>query len=233
MLDLIGSLFGMAAILVCAIAILTAIPLSQPQRLIAGGVFGAWVGFATAVAATGALAVVPSQPVPTIALVFGAPLLTFAMWALVSPSLRAKLMAMPLPVLIRLNGLRLIGGIFLVLAAVGRLSGPFPYSAGIGDLITGAIAIPLALRVARGDVTSVGLWNAFGTLDLILAVGFGVTSADGSPLQIFHVGVGSAAVQQLPFALVPTVLVPFFLIVHGVIAGQLAARRKVGAFAAA
>lgn len=233
MLDLIGSLFGMAAILVCAIAILTAIPLSQPQRLIAGGAFGAWVGLATAVDATGALAVTPGQSVPVIALLFGAPLLSFAVWALVSPSLRAKLMAIPLPVLIRLNGLRLIGGIFLVLAAVGRLSGPFPYSAGVGDIITGALAIPLALRAARGERVSLGLWNAFGTLDLILAVGFGVTSAEGSPLQIFHVGVGSAAVQQLPYSLVPTVLVPFFLIVHGVIAAQLAARRRVEALATA
>lgn len=233
MLDVLGSVFGMAAILVCAVAVLTAVSLSRTQRLVAGGLMGAWVGLATAVSATGALAVNPAQTVPFIALLFATPLLTVALAALLSPTFRATLMAIPMPVLIGLNSLRVIGAIFLLLAAVGRLSGPFPYSAGIGDIITGAVAIPLAIRVARGDRMSVGFWNAFGALDLILAVGFGVTSADGSPLQVFHVGVGSAAVQELPYSLVPTVLVPFFLIVHAVIAAQLAARQKVSVLAAA
>jgi hypothetical protein len=65
------------------------------------------------------------------------------------------------------------------------------------------------------------LWNAFGTLDLIAAVFLGVTSANGSPLQLFHAGAGSGAVTLLPWALIPAVLVPFYLITHGIVFAEL------------
>ena len=120
----------------------------------------------------------------------------------------------------------MLGVLFLALAAVGRLSGPFPYFAGIGDIVTGLFAIPLALRVARGEAASIAAWNAFGALDLFVAVGLGLTSGQGGPLQLLHVGVGSEAMQSLPFSLVPTVLVPFYLITHAVVAAQLVARRR-------
>jgi hypothetical protein len=51
-------------------------------------------------------------------------------------------------------------------------------------------------------------------------------SAEGSPLQVFHAAPGSAAVQQLPWSFVPTVLVPLYLILHGVIWAQLLRQRK-------
>src|SRR5207253_1873334 len=98
----------------------------------------------------------------------------------------------------------------LSLAATGRLSGPFPYSAGLGDIITGAVAIPLALGLARSrkpPVAAVMRWNIFGTLDLFAAIALGLTSAAGSPLQLIHAGVGSEAVQYLPFCMILTVLV--------------------------
>jgi len=43
-------------------------------------------------------------------------------------------------------------------------------------------------------------------------------------LRIIHAGAGSGAVYSLPWSLIPTVLVPFFLIVHGIIFAQLRAR---------
>ena len=46
---------------------------------------------------------------------------------------------------------------------------------------------------------------------LVLAIFFGVTSAEGSPLQLFYSSPGSAAMQHLPWAFVRTVLVPFYL----------------------
>jgi hypothetical protein len=108
--------------------------------------------------------------------------------------------------------LRVFGVLFLLLAAAGRLSGPFPFSAGFGDIITGALAVPLALSVVQSHGLPVGAikgWNIFGALDLLFAIAFGITSAAGSPLQFIHAGPGSEAMQHLPFCLVPTVLVPF------------------------
>ena len=51
---------------------------------------------------------------------------------------------------------------------------------------------------------------------------------EGSPLQIFHAAPGSAAMQQLPWSFVPTVLVPFWLILHAIIWAQLRRLRSLG-----
>jgi hypothetical protein len=82
-----------------------------------------------------------------------------------------------------------LGVLFLALAAARRLNGPFPLFAGGGDIIAGVFAIPLALRAARSqklDVSAITKWNTFGALNLLVAIGLGVTSAAGSPLQLVH-----------------------------------------------
>src|SRR5436190_22874258 len=63
-------------------------------------------------------------------------------------------------------------------------------------------------------------------LDMVAALAFGIISANGSPLQIIHAGEGSEAVQMLPWSLIPTVLVPMYLIVHGIIFAKLAQADK-------
>lgn len=227
MLDIIGSATGLIAIAVNLVAMATVLPLSLRQKLILAGVVGAWVGLASGVAAGGYLAVSPKSPVPLLGVFFALPVLSTLLAWNIFPKLRAALLNIPTALLIGLNSARMLGVLFLFLTAAGRLSGPFPYFAGLGDIITGLAAIPLALQVARDGENMrrrIALWNAFGTLDLFLAVGLGVTSAQGSPQQLIHAGVGSLAMQYLPFALVPTVLVPFYLITHGIVAMQLRAR---------
>ena len=69
----------------------------------------------------------------------------------------------------------------------GRLSGPFPQSAGWGDIISGVVAVPLlwlARDPARHRVV-LHLWNVFGMLDLVIAIVLGVVSAQGSALAGF------------------------------------------------
>src|SRR3984893_10436831 len=228
MLDLVGAIVGMMAITMNLVALTSVLPGSLTHRLSLAAIAGAWVGLATGLGAAGKLVFSPDNPVPLVGVLFAVPLLTVAALAFKYPRMRATLMAIPMPLLIVVNALRMLGVLFLLLAATGRLSGPFPYSAGWGDIITGAFAIPLALRVARSQklpVAAVRLWSIFGALDLIAAVGLGISSAAGSPLQLIHAGVGSQAMQYLPFCLVPTVLVPFYLITHAIIAAQLHALR--------
>jgi hypothetical protein len=45
--------------------------------------------------------------------------------------------------------------------------------------------------------TAIGVWNVFGAADLVLTIAFGITSAEGSPLQVFP-GPGSEAMQHAP-----------------------------------
>jgi hypothetical protein len=236
MLDLIGAIVGMMAIGVNLVAFTGALPSSPSQRIVLAGIASAWVGLATGLGAAGQLEFSPDQPVPLVGVLFAAPLLIVGALAFLSSGIRSALMSVPVSMLIGLNALRVLGVLFLFLAAAGRLSGPFPFSAGLGDIITGAFAIPLALAVARSQrvpLAGVVLWNIFGTLDLVAAVALGITSAAGSPLQLIYAGVGSEAMQHLPFCLVPTVLVPFYLITHGIVFAHLAQQRALPALSVA
>jgi len=232
MLDLIGAIVAMTAVAINPVAFTQAMPGTLTPRLGLAAITGAWVGLAGGLGAGNKLAFSPGHPLPLIGVLFAAPLLVAGVLAFSSPKVRAALLGIPMPLLIGVNSLRVLGALFLLLAADGRLSGPFPYFAGLGDIITGALALPLALSIARSGrppSAAVRRWNIFGALDLFVAVGLGLTSAAGSPVQLMHAGVGSAAVQYLPYCLVPTVLVPFYLITHGIIAAQLAAPRAAAA----
>src|ERR1700722_14952723 len=151
MLNLVGAIVGMMAVAINLVAVTTVLPGSLTRRLSLAAIAGAWVGLASGLGSAGKLAFSPNDPVPLVGVLFAMPLLIVGALALKSPRARSTLMAIPMPLLIGLNALRVLGVMFLLLAAVGRLSGPFPYSAGLGDIITGAIAIPLALSVARSQ----------------------------------------------------------------------------------
>lgn len=225
-LDLIGAIVSMAAIAVDLVAVTQALSGSFTRRLAIAAVGGGWVGLAVTLGASGRLAFSPDFPAPLIGILLAVPLLTVGGLALTSQKVRGVLLGIPLQLLIGLNALRLLGVLFLLDFVAGSLNGPFPFFAGLGDMITGALAIPLALSVARSKAPSsrtIAKWNAFGTLDLIVAVGLGIASAAGSPLQLIHAGVGSQAMQYLPLCLVPTVLVPFYLLTHAIVAAQLRA----------
>jgi hypothetical protein len=222
MLDLIGTILVGAAMAVILAGIVITMPLRLRDRLALAGISGAWVGLAGAVAGAGAL----SDPV-TVLVMFAVPLVAMVALALAFPAVRLAFNSVPLPLLVGLNTVRLGGVLFVLLAGAGRLSGPFPYSAGWGDFATGALAMPVAW-LAASDIgfrnRLIVAWNTFGMLDLIVAVTLGLISRNGSPLQLLHVGVGSAAMQSLPWAFVPTVLVPFFLVVHWAIFARMRAR---------
>lgn len=223
MLDIIGTIFIVASMAVILVAITERGPRSQAGKLAWAAAGGAWIGLAAAAVGAGAL----TNPLGTLSL-FGAPLLSSVALALGSPSIRRIVGAIPLPTLVGLNAARLGGAAFVMLALDGRLGGPFPYSAGIGDFITGALALPvawLAAGTSRARTPALIAWNAFGMLDLVVAVALGVVSRNGSPLQLIHAGVGTAAMQTLPWAFV-VVLVPFYMVNHAVIFARLAGERR-------
>lgn len=227
-LDLTGSITTMAVVAVDLAAFTQALTSSFTRRLVIAAFAGGWVGLAVFLGASGQLAF-SASPVPLIGILFGVFLLTVGVLAVTSEKVRAALLGSPPQLLIGLNAMRILGVLFLLDFVAGSLNGPFPFFAGLGDIITGALAIPLALSIARSRKVSarrIAGWNAFGVLDLIVAVGLGITSAAASPLQLIHAGVGSQAMQYLPLSLVPTVLVPFYLLTHGIIAVQLRERSR-------
>lgn len=232
MLDLVGTVVLFAAITLNVAAFVGSLDVSLDRRLSLAGIAGLWFGLAAALGGAGVFANAGAQAFPLVGVMVVTPLLLAAVLAWTSAPARAAISSSSLPLLIGLNSVRVLGGFFLILAAQDRLAGPFPYFAGWGDVLTGAFALPVALLATRdplGHARTILAWNAFGMLDLLVAVGLGVASANGSPVQVIFAGVGSAAVQSLPWVLIPSVLVPFYLILHGIIFSRLMLRTRVPA----
>ena len=216
LLDLIDCLAIGATLAAVVVGLLSGIPLKTETRIGIAALIGAWAALAVQATADGWLAR------PALLLVF------YAVPFTVAYVFRRTLLQLSPEVIIRLNAFRVVGVLILALAFTQRLAGPFPYSAGIGDLITGIAAWSVA-RIAAGDSVShwrVVAWNAFGLLDLVAAVFLGVTSQPDSPLRLFNFGVGSAAIITLPWSMIPLVLVPMYMIGHALVFAHV---RWVGA----
>ena len=112
------------------------------------------------------------------------------------------------PALIAVQTYRVVGGVFLVLLALGALPALFAISAGAGDVLIGLTAVAAARSIRGGQVGRAVLWNALGLLDLVVAVGLGVT------LQLVATTPGTAPLTVLPLVLVPTFAVPLSILLH-------------------
>ena len=222
LLDFFGGILITGTIVVTVNSIISTLAIARPARLALATVIGLWIGLQVSLATVGAFSGPFSREFPILGLMLAAPIVATAIAALSSRQVRSILLALPQPLLIGLNVTRLVGVFFLLLAADGRLDGPFPHSAGWGDIVTAAVALPLAFAVARGPrPAAVFWWGVFGAADLLAAIVLGTLSANGTTLQLIHAGAGSEAVAFLPWSLIPTVIVPFFLILHGIIFAQL------------
>jgi hypothetical protein len=224
-LDFIGGILLTTAMVVNITAVISILAISRTARLALATLAGLWIGLQVSLASAGAFASVFASTFPLLGAMLAVPLIAVVLAAYLSGSVRAALLALPMPLLVGLNFMRIFGVLFLLLAASGRLGGPFPQFAGWGDIVVGVLALPLAWYVARAaaPVSAAG-WNYLGAADLLLAVTLGTLSANGFAFQLIEAGAGSQAITYLPWSLIPTVLVPFYLILHGVIFAQLRAR---------
>ena len=224
MLDTLGAIFATALYATVVGVLIGLSPVRAVTKLAAFAAAAAWLGIVVAVAALGGLAPGVLGPIPANLLPFGGALaLLFGGWFLV-PQFRNALLTVPLPALVGLNVGRLGGLFFLLLYADGRLSAPFAPAAGLGDMVTGAMAIPLAAMLMLGFEmrrTWLGIWNAMGALDLVVAVSLDLLSAPGTPIRVFTEGPGTQAMTTLPWTFIPAMLVPIFLLVHFAIATRL------------
>jgi hypothetical protein len=214
LLDYLGALTVGATIAMLLVAVASTALERAGHRIALAGIAGAWAGLAAATAAFGGLKILP-----VMGGLFVLPFIVVGTLSVALPAFRSAVLRVPVPLIIGLNAARVLGFLFLLLLAAGRLGGPFPYFAGIGDIITGLFALQVARIAASTSLSNrrVLFWNAVGALDLIVAVSLGVLSQPGSPQQLIHAGVGSAAIITLPWSLIPTFLVPFYLMGHGIV----------------
>src|SRR5262249_13904286 len=125
--------------------------------------------------------------------------------------------------LIRLNVWRLVGAVFLLLAAGGQVPVLWALPAGIGDVLIGLTAFWVAGRLdVPGGRRRAVIFNLLGLADLVVAIGLGVATSQG-PTQLIHTTPTSALLTRFPLALVPAFLVPLAIMVHVVSLWQLKA----------
>jgi hypothetical protein len=188
------------------------------------GLRGGFVGSSTDVVAPIAFGLVPPLAIGLLALAFSAPL-------------RRLLSGRDVPAaIIGVQAYRLVGIGFLVLMVAGQLPALFALPAGIGDLLVGATALGVAGRVAAGKREAAIAWNLLGILDLVVAVGLGLTAAPGIA-QVFFANPTTAAVTFAPVVIVPAFLVPVSLWLHAASlwtlrASEVAAVKDANALAA-
>jgi hypothetical protein len=201
-------------------------------RLRAVAVVGAWFAVVGMLGATGALS---AQGIGVAglgaAVILPATLLCW-MWLAAGP-MREAMSAVPVPTLIAVNALRILGITFVLLFAAQRLPAPFAPAAGWGDVLIGITAGPVAWILARRGTGARSLalaWNALGMLDLLVAVALGATSSPG-PARLFMDPPGSAIMTTPPWILIPCFIVPVLIALHVAIFDRLARTEEAGSLA--
>lgn len=193
-------------------------------RLSVAAVFAAWFALVLVIGATGALNPAGGFGVPALGLTVALPVAALVGAFAAAPTIRDAMLAIPLPAIVAVNAIRILGVMFVILYAAGKLPAPFAPSAGWGDIFVGVTALPLAGAMLRFGPRIRGLallWNVIGIADLANAVALGALSAPG-PLQVFADPPSSALMTTLPWLLIPGFLVPCLMFLHVVIFYRLA-----------
>jgi hypothetical protein len=184
-----------------------------------GAVFAAgilWAGLIAGLAAIGVFDVSPRDPaLPTLIALIAPPLLLL-LAGRGSRVFRKAVLSIDPILLVEFQAWRILGGLFLVMLAFGHLPGFFAYPAGMGDVAIG-IAAPFVAWRLRQDPGYLGtgkfrLFHLMGLFDFIVAVSTGIAARNSIPGLVGEVT--TSAMGQLPLVMIPTFLVPSFIILH-------------------
>jgi hypothetical protein len=168
----------------------------------------------------------PGNTLPLLPLAIFLPVILGVPILLRSKRMGEVLDTMPASWLIGLQVYRVFGGLFLVNWARGVVPGIFALPAGIGDLMTGLLALPVAYYLASrngGAARSAIAWNIFGILDLAIAVGIGLAIAPG-PLQLIVPNIPNSLAGLYPTVMIPAFAVPSSILLHALSLRQLRRR---------
>jgi hypothetical protein len=132
----------------------------------------------------------------------------------------------PVAWLIGIQAYRVVGAMFFLGLMAGSMPGVFAWPAGVGDVITGLLALPVAAAISggrSGSVRAAVLWNVFGLADLVLAVLLGALTSPG-PLQHLTFEHPNLGIAAYPYAIIPAFIVPGSFVLHVLSLRQLLRR---------
>jgi hypothetical protein len=185
----------------------TPTPTGRPLRRVSPGaatyvVLAIWSGVVVAAIVAGAftgrgasqLLLPASQAIPiaTVAIAYRA-----------LPRFRNYLLSLDLRLVLAAQLWRVVGIAFLFALAFGRLPTGFAVPAGVGDIVTGIAALAVVLSLGNGSLTRRRLYafTALGVVDFLVADATGL-SLEPPGLTVW------------PLAIFPTVMIPFFAVLH-------------------
>lgn len=152
----------------------------------------------------------------SVAFAASTPIVVFALWFGLSKGFREFVMSLNPRVITFTQIWRLIGLEFVLLESRQVLPGVFALPAGYGDIFIGATAGFVAWKLATPrHRTSFIAWQLLGMLDLVTAVGLGVTAR-----LIDSTGPTMEPMTVLPLSLIPTFFVPLYFVLHVITIAQ-------------
>jgi hypothetical protein len=171
------------------------------------------------------------SPLPLLPLAIFLPVMIGAPLLLLSKRVGQVLDAMPASWLVALQLYRLFGSWALAASLRGTLPGAFGVPAGIGDMLTGLLAVPAAIAVATGTAQgrrAAIAWNILGLADFAVAITLGLITSPGR-FQLIVPDVSSIGAGAYPGVLTPAFVVPCSILLHTLSLRQLRRRRRAEA----
>jgi hypothetical protein len=119
------------------------------------------------------------------------------------PRFRSYLLTLDLRIVLAAQLWRVLGIAFLFALAFDQLPAGFAVPAGVGDIATGIAALAVVLSLGNGSLTRRRLYafTALGVGDFLVA------NATGLSLE-------PSALAAWPLAIFPTIMIPFFAVLH-------------------
>ena len=167
-------------------------------------------------------------PIPLLPFAIFLPVIIGTPIMLLSKRMGQVLDAMPASWLIALQLYRVLGSGFLIGWALGVVPGIFALPAGIGDVTTGLLAVPVAISLVAGTLEArkaAFAWNIFGLLDFAVAVSIGLMISPG-PLQLIVPSIPNATGGLYPNVMIPAFAVPSSILLHALSLRQLRRRSR-------
>jgi hypothetical protein len=141
------------------------------------------------------------------------------LWLLIRSKAMARIVdATPSSWLVGMQAYRVIGVLFLILWGTGQLPWQFALPAGIGDILVGILAVPIAWAASKGSARSIKAaysWNLFGLLDFAIALGTGFLTSP-TPFQLMAFDHPNFLATRFPMVMIPAFMVPLSSIMHGI-----------------
>ncbi len=172
-----------------------------------------------------------ATPLPVLPLAIFLPVVIGAPLLLLSKRIGLVLDEMPASWLVALQLYRVFGGWALAAWLRAALPGAFALPAGVGDVLTGLLALPTAIALLAGTAEgrrAAILWNMLGLADFAVAITMGMITSPG-PLQLIVPDVGSIGAGDYPGVLTPAFVVPSSILLHALSLRQLRRRGRAEA----